>query len=78
MSDGPILELRELEKSFGNKHVLRGVNASVKQGESLVIIGGSGTGKSVSIKCALVLLQQSKCTFDAHRLAGSRAPDNDQ
>lgn len=57
MSDAPVLELRGLAKSFGAKRVLAGVDLSVRKGESLVIVGGSGTGKSVTIKCALGLLQ---------------------
>ena len=56
MSDTPVLELRGIAKSFGAKHVLSGVDLSVRKGESLVIVGGSGTGKSVTIKCALGLL----------------------
>ncbi len=47
------LELREVHKAFGPKKVLAGVNLRVLPGESLVIIGGSGTGKSVTLKCML-------------------------
>jgi phospholipid/cholesterol/gamma-HCH transport system ATP-binding protein len=56
----PLLELRGLHKGFGPKQVLRGVDISVAKGNSLVIIGGSGTGKSVTIKCALGLMQPDK------------------
>ena len=55
MSENKI-EIRNLYKSFGNKHVLNGVDLDIKQGESLVVIGGSGTGKSVLIKCIQGLL----------------------
>lgn len=55
-TNAPILELRNLHKAFGPKHVLRGVDLAVAPGKSLVIIGGSGTGKSVTIKCALGLM----------------------
>jgi len=48
--------MQDVKKSFGNKVVLNGVNLSVKDGESLVIIGGSGTGKSVAIKCIIGIL----------------------
>ena len=44
-------------KSFGENHVLRGVNLTVERGESMVIIGGSGTGKSVLIKTVLGLVK---------------------
>ena len=46
-----------LRKSFGRKRVLDGVDIDCGAGESLVIIGGSGTGKSVLIKCILGLLR---------------------
>lgn len=49
--------VEDMHKSFGDKHVLRGVDFKVKKGESLVIIGGSGTGKSVCIKTILGLIQ---------------------
>ena len=51
-----MIELKEVYKSFGPKKVLNGVNLSVNKGESLVIIGGSGTGKSVTLKSVLGLL----------------------
>ena len=45
------IEIRNLHKAFGKKIVLDGVDVEIKKGESLVVIGGSGTGKSVLIKC---------------------------
>ncbi len=57
MSDAqPKIRLRNLHKSFGDKVVLNGVDLDVGVGESVVVIGGSGTGKSVMIKCILALL----------------------
>ncbi|HLF21123.1 MAG TPA: ATP-binding cassette domain-containing protein [Aestuariivirga sp.] len=49
--------LKDLRKSFGDKHVLNGIDLSVPKGHSLVVIGGSGTGKSVMIKCILGLIK---------------------
>ncbi len=60
MTAQPKLELKDVTKSFGRNHVLRGVNISIEKGKSLVIIGGSGTGKSVMIKCVLGLLHPDK------------------
>ncbi len=57
MSQTAKLELKGVKKSFGEKHVLNGVDLAIPQGKSLVIIGGSGTGKSVTLKCVLGLLQ---------------------
>ncbi|MEO9970077.1 MAG: ATP-binding cassette domain-containing protein [Hyphomonadaceae bacterium] len=55
MSD-KILELKGVEKRFGANHVLRGVDLDVAPGTSLVVIGGSGSGKSVMLKNALGLM----------------------
>ena len=56
MSDaGPKIAVSGLRKSFGRKRVLDGVEIACGAGESLVIIGGSGTGKSVLIKCIIGL-----------------------
>jgi phospholipid/cholesterol/gamma-HCH transport system ATP-binding protein len=52
----PKIEMRGVKKSFGAKHVLRGVDLTVNRSESMVIIGGSGTGKSVTLKCILGLI----------------------
>ena len=51
-----MIELQDIHKSFGTNHVLRGVTLDVPKGESMVIIGGSGTGKSVALKCVLGLV----------------------
>ena len=48
-----MIEMKSVTKAFGTKEVLRGIDLSVGTGESMVIIGGSGTGKSVTIKCIL-------------------------
>lgn len=53
----PRIEMKDVHKSFGSKHVLRGVDLKIAPGESLVIIGGSGTGKSVALKSVLGLIQ---------------------
>ena len=56
MTDGPLLELKDVHKSFGPKQVLTGVNIDVSPGKSLVVLGGSGSGKSVMLKNALGLM----------------------
>jgi phospholipid/cholesterol/gamma-HCH transport system ATP-binding protein len=50
------IEVRDLCKSFGSKHVLRGLNLTIEAGTSLAVIGGSGTGKSVLIKNIIGLM----------------------
>ena len=52
----PKIELMDVRKGFGGKPVLAGVSLKVMPGESLVIIGGSGSGKSVTLKCILGIL----------------------
>lgn len=56
MSDNIKIKIRNLHKAFGKKQVLNGVDLDLFKGESLVVIGGSGTGKSVLIKCIQGLL----------------------
>jgi phospholipid/cholesterol/gamma-HCH transport system ATP-binding protein len=60
MSGTPKIAIRGLWKSFGDKQVLRGVDLDVGVGESVVVIGGSGTGKSVTLKCVLGLIQPDR------------------
>lgn len=61
-----MITLENVHKSFGSNHVLRGVNLHVPKGTSMVIIGGSGTGKSITIKAVLGLVtpEQGKITVD--------------
>ena len=51
-----MIELRGVYKGFGPKKVLQGVDLTIPRGESMVVIGGSGTGKSVLLKCILGLM----------------------
>lgn len=55
--DSVVVEMQHLKKSFGNNHVLRDINLVINKGENLVILGQSGTGKSVLIKCIVGLVQ---------------------
>jgi phospholipid/cholesterol/gamma-HCH transport system ATP-binding protein len=58
-----MIELREVHKRFGANRVLQGVNLSIASGTSMVIIGGSGTGKSVLLKCILGLVRPDSGTI---------------
>lgn len=57
MKDDPTISLQNLRKSFGDKVVLRDMSLDVQRGESVVIVGGSGTGKSVTLKHIIGLMQ---------------------
>lgn len=52
----PVLELKDIKKSFGDNQVLKGFNMKLHEGESLVIMGKSGSGKSVMVKCLVGLI----------------------
>jgi phospholipid/cholesterol/gamma-HCH transport system ATP-binding protein len=56
-SSTPKVELRGVKKRFGSKVVLDGIDLTLEAGHSIVVIGGSGTGKSVMIKCVLGILR---------------------
>jgi phospholipid/cholesterol/gamma-HCH transport system ATP-binding protein len=72
----PKISLKDVRKSFGSKVVLDGVDLEVGRAESLVVIGGSGTGKSVTLKCILGLLRPDAGTImvdgeDVTRMRGA-------
>lgn len=52
-----VLELKNLTKSFGDNHVLKGFNLKLYEGENLVVMGKSGSGKSVMVRCLVGLIQ---------------------
>jgi phospholipid/cholesterol/gamma-HCH transport system ATP-binding protein len=58
------IRIRDLHKSFGEKQVLAGIELDVAEGESLVVIGGSGTGKSVLLKCILGIMQPDRGSIE--------------
>jgi len=70
----PKIAVEGVRKAFGPKHVLEGIEITCGRGESLVIIGGSGTGKSVLLKCILGLLRPDAGTIrvDGENTVGLR------
>ena len=79
-NETPKIEMRDVRKSFGPKHVLRGINLTVPASESLVIIGGSGTGKSVLLKCILGLIvpDSGQIIVDGENVATKRGKAREQ
>jgi phospholipid/cholesterol/gamma-HCH transport system ATP-binding protein len=69
---GPLIRIRGLHKAFGGQKVLRGVDLDIERGETLVLIGPSGEGKSVLIKHIIGLLQPDagEIEFDGLPLSG--------
>jgi len=72
----PKIELKGVYKRFGAKVVLDGVDLSVDPGESLVIIGGSGTGKSVTLKSVLGLIRPDRGSIKVDGLEVTRLTGN--
>lgn len=72
MGDIPKIQIRGLKKRFGSKVVLNGLDLDVGDAESVVIIGGSGTGKSVLLKCILGLLdpEEGSIKIDGQEVIG--------
>lgn len=64
MPERPKISIRGLCKAFGDNRVLRDLDLDIAAGESIVVIGGSGTGKSVLIKCVIGLLTPDSGTID--------------
>lgn len=60
MKEEPIIKIKNLYKAFGKNKVLKGISFEVNKGEDLVILGRSGSGKSVAIKCLVGLLDSDK------------------
>ena len=80
MPGTPKLELRGVKKRFGAKVVLDGIDLTLESGSSLVVIGGSGTGKSVTIKCVLGILRPDagEIFVDGQNVTHLRGRDRDE
>ena len=64
MNKEPVIEINNLKKSFGNQEVLKNVSLKLFNGENLVVVGKSGSGKSVLIKCIVGLLSSDGGTIN--------------
>jgi len=73
----PKILIEDLAKKFGDNLVLDGVNLAIEPGESLAIIGQSGSGKSVTLKCILGLLRPDRGSIriDGEEIVGARPGD---
>lgn len=76
--DGVILEITDLKKSFGKLDVLKNVNLKIKKGETVVILGRSGTGKSVILECIIGLLDADSGTIDVFGKQLSRLSETEK
>lgn len=80
MTETPKIELKDVKKSFGPKEVLRGASLSVPKGKSLVVIGGSGSGKSVMLKSILGIIRPDSGSIlvDGKETIGMAGRDREQ
>lgn len=81
MTTNPIIEVKDLQKSFGELEVLKGINTEVERGEVVVVIGSSGSGKSTFLRCLNLMetptggsifvdgveITDPKCDINLHR-----------
>ena len=76
----PKIRLRDVHKRFAEKEVLTGVDLDIGVGESVVVIGGSGSGKSVTLKCILGLLEPERGSIevDGQEMVGLRGREREQ
>ena len=58
-----MIKLENVNKYYGDHHVLKDVNLEVREGEKLVIIGPSGSGKSTTVRCMNFLETQRSCVY---------------
>lgn len=80
MASTPKIAMRDVKKAFGPKKVLDGINLTIAPGESLVIIGGSGSGKSVTLKCILGLIKpdEGSIQIDGKETTSLSSHDRDE
>lgn len=72
MNNEPVIHLENIFKSFGDNHVLKDFSFDLKKGENVVVLGKSGSGKSVLIKCIIGLMKPDKGII---RVLGQSVPD---
>jgi phospholipid/cholesterol/gamma-HCH transport system ATP-binding protein len=80
MTAVPKIVLKDVHKAFGPKKVLQGVDLEIGTGESVVVIGGSGTGKSVLLKCILGLIRPDRGSIliDGEESVGAGGAERDR
>jgi phospholipid/cholesterol/gamma-HCH transport system ATP-binding protein len=76
----PKIELSGVKKAFGQKVVLDGIDYALPEGESLVVIGGSGSGKSVLLKCILGIIRPDagSIRIDGEETVGARGEEREK
>lgn len=76
MENNTIIAIKNLHKTFGKNEVLKGINLTVNKGEDLVILGRSGSGKSVTIKCLVGLVEADRGEIDVFGTEITKLKDN--
>lgn len=72
-----VIEMKNVHKTFGKRHILKGMNLQVRRGETMVILGPSGTGKSVSLKHITGLLEpdEGECFIFGKKISNVKEKD---
>jgi phospholipid/cholesterol/gamma-HCH transport system ATP-binding protein len=80
MTGTPKIVIKDLHKAFGPKKVLQGIDLVIEAGESVVVIGGSGSGKSVLLKCILGLVHPDRGSIliEGEETVGLRGAERDR
>jgi len=80
MSDtaSPLIKLSQVTKSFGDNHALRGIDLNVERGDSLVLIGGSGAGKTLLLKCIMSLIPHDSGDIEIDSIEIGTRSDKDR
>lgn len=70
MTETPLLEMRQINKSFGPVHVLHDVDFSVYEGQVIALVGDNGAGKSTLVKClaGIHAIDSGEVVFDGHHV----------
>jgi phospholipid/cholesterol/gamma-HCH transport system ATP-binding protein len=71
----PLIEIRDLHKSFGRRHILRGIDVDIYEGETLVILGGSGSGKTTLLRHLMGMLRPDDGSITVHFARGQMRLD---
>jgi phospholipid/cholesterol/gamma-HCH transport system ATP-binding protein len=80
MSERVVIEMKNVHKTFGKRKILKGMNLSVKEGETMVILGPSGTGKSVTLKhiTGLVTPDEGDCLIKGESISHAKPKDKER
>ena len=78
MSDAPLIVVDQLQKTFGKRTILDGISFTVARGETLVVLGRSGTGKSVLLKNMIGLMEPDSGRAEVNSVCLHEGPEHER